>query len=102
VTQKMSQLGPSYSRHPDPVFRPYVIFYLLLAVSSALIPQGMLMLANSCVISEKAVHTRSRYNIRVVENRAAVRIFAHYLDVSVGSLLSAQLCGKSWTASAEN
>jgi galactokinase len=44
------------------------------------------VLANSCVTSEKAVHARTRYNLRVVETLAAARIFARHLDVSVGPL----------------
>jgi hypothetical protein len=62
----------------------YVTFYPHLAASPAVIPRGTLVLANSCVTSEKVVHARTRYNLRVVETLAAARILARHLDVRVG------------------
>ena len=62
----------------------YVTFYPHLAASPAVIPRGTLVLANSCVTSEKVVHARTRYNLRVVETLAAARILARHLDIRVG------------------
>ncbi|KAI0248884.1 Galactokinase [Lactifluus subvellereus] len=62
----------------------YVTFYPHLAASPAVLPRGKLVLANSCVTSEKAVHARTRYNLRVVETLAAARVLARHLDVNVG------------------
>ncbi|KAI0267823.1 galactokinase gal [Gloeopeniophorella convolvens] len=61
----------------------YVTFYPHLAASPAALPLGTLVLANSCVTSEKAVHARTRYNLRVVETLAAARILARHLGVRV-------------------
>jgi galactokinase len=61
----------------------YVAFYPHLAASPAVLPQGTLVLANSCVTSEKAVHARTRYNLRVVETLAAARILARNLKIDV-------------------
>ncbi|EGO24235.1 hypothetical protein SERLADRAFT_361401 [Serpula lacrymans var. lacrymans S7.9] len=40
--------------------------------------------ANSLVVSDKVVHARTRYNLRVVETLAAARILAVRLGLSVG------------------
>lgn len=62
----------------------YVTFYPHLAASPAVLPRGTLVLANSCVTSEKAMHARTRYNLRVIEALAAARVLARHLDVNVG------------------
>lgn len=59
----------------------YVTFYPHLAASPAALPRGSLVLANSCVISEKAVHASTRYNLRVVETLAAARILSRHLGI---------------------
>jgi galactokinase len=61
----------------------YVTFYPHLAVSPTVLPRGTLVLAHSCVTSEKAVHARTRYNLRVVETLAAARILARHLAIDV-------------------
>ncbi|KAI0052334.1 galactokinase gal [Auriscalpium vulgare] len=72
----------------------YVTFYPRLAAtpvalpgssaSSTSSPRAVFILANSLVTSEKAVHARTRYNLRVVETLAAARILALHLGLSVG------------------
>jgi galactokinase len=54
----------------------YVTSYPHLAASPAALPPGALVLANSYVTSEKAVHAFTRYNLRVVETLAAARILS--------------------------
>jgi galactokinase len=61
----------------------YVTFYPHLAASPAALPRGTLVLAHSCVTSEKAVHARTRYNLRVVETLAAARILARHVQIDV-------------------
>lgn len=61
----------------------YVTFYPHLAASPTALPRGTLVLAHSCVTSEKAVHARTRYNLRVVETLAAARILARRLQIDV-------------------
>jgi hypothetical protein len=61
----------------------YVTFYPHLAAFPTALPRGTLVLAHSCVTSEKAVHARTRYNIRVVETLAAARILARRLQIDV-------------------
>jgi galactokinase len=62
----------------------YVSFYPHLAALPIALPQGALaVLAHSCVTSEKAVHARTRYNLRVVETLAAARILARHLGIDV-------------------
>jgi galactokinase len=63
----------------------YVTFYPHLVASPAPLPQGTLVLANSCVTSEKAVHATTRYNLRVVETLAAARILSRHLGINVCS-----------------
>ncbi|KAI0306222.1 Galactokinase [Multifurca ochricompacta] len=63
----------------------YVSFYPHLTASPAVIPRGTLVLASSCITSEKATHARTRYNLRVVETLVAARILARHLNIHVGS-----------------
>ncbi len=61
----------------------YVTFYPHLTASPAALPQGTLVLANSCVTSEKAfkLHAPTRCNLRVVETLAAARVLARHLCI---------------------
>ena len=47
-------------------------------------PRAVLVCANSLVVSDKVVHAKSRYNLRVVETLVAARVLARCLGVSVG------------------
>lgn len=63
----------------------YVSFYPHLSTLPIALPRGTLVLAHSCVTSEKAVHARTQYNLRVVETLAAARILARHLEIDVHS-----------------
>lgn len=63
----------------------YVTFYPNLAASPAALPRGTIVLANSCITSEKAVHASTRYNLRVVETLAAARVLSRHLGIGVCS-----------------
>lgn len=54
------------------------------ADAASLPPKAVFIIANSLVTSEKAVHARTRYNLRVVETLVAARILAHKLNLPVG------------------
>ncbi|TFY80169.1 hypothetical protein EWM64_g3840 [Hericium alpestre] len=78
----------------------YVTFFPHLAASPVLLPgadvfamgpRAVFILANSLVTSEKAVHARTRYNLRVVETLAAARILSNLLGVPVGARERLQL-----------
>ena len=47
-------------------------------------PSATLVCANSLVVSDKAVHAKYQYNLRVVESLGAARVLAVRLGVSVG------------------
>jgi galactokinase len=51
---------------------------------SALPPRAVFVCANSLVVSDKVVHARTRYNLRVVETLVSARVLARRLGVSVG------------------
>ncbi|KAI0312445.1 galactokinase gal [Amylostereum chailletii] len=66
----------------------YVSFFPHLAAtpirlpgSSSAGPRATFILANSLVTSEKAVHARTRYNLRVVETLVGARVLAHKLGL---------------------
>lgn len=52
--------------------------------SAALPSRAVFVCANSLVVSDKVVHARTRYNLRVVETLVAARILARRLGISVG------------------
>lgn len=79
----------------------YVTFYPRLAASpvplpgsssltsgslptAALPPRAVFIIANSLVVSEKAVHARTRYNLRVVETLVSARVLARRLGITMG------------------
>ncbi|THH12665.1 hypothetical protein EW146_g7483 [Bondarzewia mesenterica] len=76
----------------------YVTFYPRLAASPVPIPGAssvgataanappcaVFVLANSLVISEKAIHARTRYNLRVVETLVAARVLARRIGLHLG------------------
>ena len=47
-------------------------------------PRAVLVCANSLVVSDKVVHSRTRYNLRVVETLVSARILARRFGVEVG------------------
>lgn len=47
-------------------------------------PRSVFVCANSLVVSDKVVHSRTRYNLRVVETLVSARILARSLGVEVG------------------
>lgn len=51
---------------------------------SALPPRAVFVCANSLVVSDKVVHARTRYNLRVVETLVSARVLARRLGISVG------------------
>ncbi|KAG8213486.1 ribosomal protein S5 domain 2-type protein [Butyriboletus roseoflavus] len=48
------------------------------------LPSATLVCANSLVVSDKAVHAKYQYNLRVVESLGAARVLAVHLGVKVG------------------
>ena len=48
------------------------------------LPSATLVCANSLVVSDKAVHAKYQYNLRVVESLGAARVLAVRLGVNVG------------------
>ncbi|KIK54012.1 hypothetical protein GYMLUDRAFT_249907 [Collybiopsis luxurians FD-317 M1] len=64
----------------------YISFFPSLSASSVPLPPGaVFIIANSLVISDKAVTAKRNYNLRVVETLAAARILALRLGVKVGA-----------------
>lgn len=51
---------------------------------ASLPPSAVFVCANSLVVSDKVVHARTRYNLRVVETLVAARVLARKLNVPVG------------------
>ena len=76
----MDQAASVISTHDSAL---YVSFYPHLSTLPIALPRGTLVLAHSCVTSEKAVHSRTQYNLRVVETLAAARILARHLEIDV-------------------
>ncbi|EIW84610.1 galactokinase gal [Coniophora puteana RWD-64-598 SS2] len=70
----------------------YISFFPKLAAETIPLPGSstsgkggaVFICANSLVVSDKAVHAKTRYNLRVVETLAAARILARRLGVKVG------------------
>ncbi|KAH8113709.1 galactokinase gal [Phellopilus nigrolimitatus] len=54
-------------------------------------PCTVIVCANSLVVSDKVVHSRTRYNLRVVETLAAARVLAQQLGVPIGKTERLQL-----------
>lgn len=52
--------------------------------SASLSSRAVFVCANSLVVSDKVVHARTRYNLRVVETLVAARVLALKLSVPVG------------------
>ena len=46
-------------------------------------PRSVFVCANSLVVSDKVVHSRTRYNLRVVETLVAARILARHLGLPI-------------------
>jgi galactokinase/N-acetylgalactosamine kinase len=62
----------------------YITFYPSLKASPIrLPPRSVFVCANSCVVSDKAVTAKERYNLRVVETLVGARVLAKALGVQV-------------------
>lgn len=62
----------------------YISFFPELSASAVPLPPGaVFIIANSLVVSDKAVTAKRNYNLRVVETLAAARILARRLGVKV-------------------
>ncbi|KAH7874755.1 galactokinase gal [Lentinula edodes] len=63
----------------------YISFFPELSASAVPLPTGAIfIIANSLVVSDKAVTAKHNYNLRVVETLAAARILARHLELKVG------------------
>ncbi|KAE9398900.1 galactokinase gal [Gymnopus androsaceus JB14] len=63
----------------------YISFFPELSASAVPLPPGaVFIIANSLVVSDKAVTAKRNYNLRVVETLAAARILARRLELKVG------------------
>lgn len=70
----------------------FISFFPKLAAEPVPLPPGAaLVIANSLVVSDKAVTAKTNYNLRVVETLAASRILAKHLNLSVGPKEKIQL-----------
>ncbi|KAI5119637.1 hypothetical protein M0805_008999 [Coniferiporia weirii] len=47
-------------------------------------PRTVFVCANSLVVSDKVVHSRTRYNLRMLESLIAARVLSHKLGVPIG------------------
>ncbi|KAJ3735757.1 GHMP kinase [Lentinula guzmanii] len=62
----------------------YISFFPELSASAVPLPSGaVFIIANSLVVSDKAVTAKRNYNLRVVETLAAARILARRLELKV-------------------
>ncbi|KAJ4467943.1 galactokinase gal [Lentinula edodes] len=62
----------------------YISFFPELSASAVPLPTGAIfIIANSLVVSDKAVTAKHNYNLRVVETLAAARILARHLELKV-------------------
>lgn len=62
----------------------YISFFPELSASAVPLPPGaVFIIANSLVVSDKAVTAKRNYNLRVVETLAAARILARRLELKV-------------------
>jgi galactokinase len=62
----------------------YITFYpSLKAFPIRLPPRSVFVCANSCVVSDKAVTAKWRYNLRVVETLVGARVLARKLGIQV-------------------
>lgn len=81
MDQSASVISPPYSAL-------YVSFFPSLSAVPvplpATSPPSVFVCANSLVVSDKVVHAKSRYNLRVVETLVAARVLARRLGVEVG------------------
>ena len=69
----------------DPASALYLSFYPELKASPASLPPGVVfVIANSLVISDKAVTAKTNYHLRVVETLVAARVLARSLGIKVG------------------
>lgn len=69
----------------------YITFHPKLAAEPVLIPASkspefnpVFVIANSLVVSDKAVSAKTQYNLRVVETLVAARVLGRHLGVEVG------------------
>ncbi|KIJ98167.1 hypothetical protein K443DRAFT_680961 [Laccaria amethystina LaAM-08-1] len=69
----------------DPSSALYISFHPELKAEPVRLPPGaVFIVANSLVVSDKAVTAKRRYNLRVVETLVAARILARSLGLDVG------------------
>lgn len=68
----------------------YISFYPTLSAQPIELPTGLtvppavFVIANSLVVSDKAVSAKTQYNLRVVETLVGARILANHLGVKIG------------------
>lgn len=68
----------------------YISFFPTLSATPVLLPitlttpRAVFVCANSLVVSDKVVHSRTRYNLRHFESLVSARVLAHKLGVEVG------------------
>lgn len=66
----------------------YISFFPTLSAESILLPitspRSVFVCANSLVVSDKVVHSKTRYNLRVFETLVAARVLANKLGVEIG------------------
>jgi hypothetical protein len=79
LDSRMDQAASVLSRASSAL---YVSFYPRLSAQPISLPPGAAFVcANSLVVSDKVVHARTRYNLRVVETLVAARVLARKLGL---------------------
>lgn len=69
----------------------YISFYPALSVqpielpTERVDPPAVFVIANSLVVSDKAVSAKTQYNLRVIETLVGARILANHLGVKIGN-----------------
>jgi galactokinase len=75
---------PRLSAEPIPLPGASITSTSTVSTTASPPPRAVFVCANSLVVSDKLVHARTRYNLRVVETLVAARVLARKLNISVG------------------
>jgi len=75
---------PRLSAEPIPLPGASITSTSTVSTAASPPPRAVFVCANSLVVSDKLVHARTRYNLRVVETLVAARVLARKLNISVG------------------
>jgi hypothetical protein len=74
---------PRLSAEPIPLPGASRVSAPATSTTTSLPPGAVIVCANSLVVSDKLVHARTRYNLRVVETLVAARVLARKLSIPI-------------------